>query len=87
MSFSVDGGAHWVRIKGGMPTINIRALEIQRRESDLVAASFGRGFFVLDDISALRHLTPQTLAQEGTLFPVGRPARTFTRDWILQRGG
>ena len=77
MSFSVDGGAHWVRIKGGMPTINIRALEIQRRESDLVAASFGRGFFVLDDISALRHLTPQTLAQEGTLFPVGRPARSF----------
>jgi photosystem II stability/assembly factor-like uncharacterized protein len=78
MSFSVDGGAHWVRIKGGMPTISIRALEIQRRESDLVAASFGRGFFVLDDISALRHLTPQTLAQEGTLFPVGRPARSFS---------
>jgi photosystem II stability/assembly factor-like uncharacterized protein len=78
MSFSVDGGAHWVRIKGGMPTITIRALEIQRRESDLVAASFGRGFFVLDDISALRHLTPQTLAQEVTLFPVGRPARSFS---------
>jgi photosystem II stability/assembly factor-like uncharacterized protein len=78
MSFSMDGGAHWVRIKGGMPTINIRALEIQRRESDLVAASFGRGFFVLDDISALRHLTAQTLTQEGTLFPVGRPARTFS---------
>ncbi len=75
MSFSVDGGAHWVRIRGGMPTINIRALEIQKRESDLVGASFGRGFFVLDDISALRHLTPQTLSQEGTLFPVGRPAR------------
>ncbi len=49
MSFSVDGGAHWVRIKGGMPTITIRGLEIQKRESDLVAASFGRGFFVLDD--------------------------------------
>ena len=77
MSFSVDGGAHWVRIKGGMPTINIRALEIQKREGDLVAASFGRGFFVLDDISALRHLTPQTLAQEGALFPVGRPARLY----------
>ena len=50
-----------------------------------MAASFGRGFFVLDDISALRHLTPQTLAQEGTLFPVGRPARRLQRDWILQR--
>jgi hypothetical protein len=77
MSFSADGGAHWVRIRGGIPTITVRALEIQKRESDLVAASFGRGFFVLDDISALRHLTPQTLAQEGTLFPVGRPARLY----------
>jgi photosystem II stability/assembly factor-like uncharacterized protein len=75
LSFSVDGGSHWVKIKGGMPTINIRALEIQRRENDLVAASFGRGFFVLDDIESLRHLAPQTLAQEGTLFPVGRRAR------------
>jgi photosystem II stability/assembly factor-like uncharacterized protein len=78
LSFSIDAGVHWVRLKGGMPTINIRALEIQKRESDLVAASFGRGFFVLDDISALRGLSAQTLSQEGTLFPVGRPARSFT---------
>lgn len=78
MSFSIDGGAHWVKIEGGMPTINIRALEIQKRESDLVAASFGRGFFVLDDISALRNLTPQVLSSEGTLFPVGRPARVYS---------
>src|SRR5207244_6846093 len=56
LSFTVDGGAHWVRLKGGMPMITIRDLEIQRRESDLVAASFGRGFFVLDDYSALRAL-------------------------------
>jgi photosystem II stability/assembly factor-like uncharacterized protein len=77
MSFSVDGGAHWVKIRGGMPTITIRDLTIQRRESDLVGASFGRGFFVLDDFSALRRLTPDALAQEGTLFAVGRPARAY----------
>jgi len=77
MSFSVDGGAHWVKIKGGMPIIPIRDLTIQRRESDLVGASFGRGFFVLDDFSALRRLTPDALAQEGTLFAVGRPARAY----------
>jgi photosystem II stability/assembly factor-like uncharacterized protein len=77
MSFSVDGGAHWVKLKGGMPTIAIRDLTIQRRESDLVAASFGRGFFVLDDFSALRKLTPATLAEEGTLLPMGRPARAY----------
>jgi hypothetical protein len=77
MSFSVDGGTHWVKLKGGMPTIPIRDLTIQRRESDLVAASFGRGFFVLDDIAALRKLTTSTLAEEGTLFAVGRPARAY----------
>jgi photosystem II stability/assembly factor-like uncharacterized protein len=77
MSFSVDGGAHWVKIRGGMPAIAIRDLTIQRRESDLVGASFGRGFFVLDDFSALRRLTPDALAQEGALFAVGRPARAY----------
>jgi hypothetical protein len=77
LSFTADGGRHWVKLKSGMPTIAIRDLEIQKRESDLVAASFGRGFFVLDDYSALRQLTPETLAGEGTLFAVGRKARAY----------
>jgi hypothetical protein len=77
LSFTVDGGQHWVKLKGGMPTIPIRDLEIQKRESDLVAASFGRGFFVLDDYSALRSLDTAALAQEGTLFAVGRKARVY----------
>jgi hypothetical protein len=77
LNFTVDGGQHWVKIHGGMPTIPIRDLEIQKRESDLVAASFGRGFFVLDDYSALRSLDANTLAQEATLFAVGRKARSY----------
>jgi photosystem II stability/assembly factor-like uncharacterized protein len=77
LSFTVDGGRHWVKIKGGMPTIAIRDLEIQARESDLVAASFGRGFFVLDDYAALRGLTPQLLSQEGALLAPGRKARQY----------
>jgi photosystem II stability/assembly factor-like uncharacterized protein len=77
LSFTVDGGQHWVKLKGGMPTITIRDLEIQKRESDLVAASFGRGFFVLDDYSALRSLDAPALAREGTLFGVGRKSRAY----------
>jgi photosystem II stability/assembly factor-like uncharacterized protein len=77
LNFTVDGGQHWVKIHGGMPTIAVRDLEIQKRESDLVAASFGRGFFVLDDYSALRSLDANTLAQEATLFAVGRKARSY----------
>jgi photosystem II stability/assembly factor-like uncharacterized protein len=77
LSFTIDGGTHWVRIKGGLPTIPIRDLEIQKRESDLAAASFGRGFFVLDDVAALRQINPEVLSQEGALFAPGRKARTY----------
>jgi photosystem II stability/assembly factor-like uncharacterized protein len=77
LSFTVDGGRHWIKIRNGMPTIPIRDLEIQKRESDLAAASFGRGFFILDDYSALRQITPQVLASEGALFAPGRRAREF----------
>ena len=77
LSFTVDGGRHWVKLRGGMPVITIRDLEIQARESDLVAASFGRGFFVLDDYAPLRGLTPELLSQEGALFAPGRKARQY----------
>ncbi len=53
-----------------MPTINVRDLAIQERENDLVVATFGRGFRVLDDVTPLRLATPETLAREATLFPV-----------------
>ncbi len=52
--FTKNGGANWMPLKGGMPTISLRDITIQRRENDLVAASFGRGFFVLDDLGPLR---------------------------------
>jgi photosystem II stability/assembly factor-like uncharacterized protein len=66
---TVDGGQHWFQLKGGVPTIPFRDLAIQYRESDLVAATFGRGFYVLDDYTALRFLNSETFAQEGSLFP------------------
>ncbi len=69
--FSVDAGLHWVQLQGGLPTVQVRDLAIQKRESDLVLATFGRGFYVLDDYSVLRGLTDARLAQsEALLFPV-----------------
>ncbi len=68
--FSVDGGVKWTKLTGDMPTISFRDLAIQKRENDLVGASFGRGFFVLDDYSALRHVTNEQLSSEATLFEV-----------------
>jgi hypothetical protein len=67
---SVDGGQHWVALKGGMPVAQVRDLAVQRRENDLVLATFGRGFYVLDDYSPLRDLTPEALNEAVHLFPL-----------------
>ncbi len=64
---TIDGGEKWEKL-GGAPTIAFRDLVIQKRENDLVCASFGRGFFVLDDYSALREVTEEKMAAEATLF-------------------
>ena len=53
---SIDGGAGWLQLSAGVPTIAFRDLAIQRRDSDLVGATFGRGFYVLDDYSPLREM-------------------------------
>lgn len=66
--FSMDAGDHWVELQGGVPTISFRDLAIQRRENDLVGASFGRGFFILDDYSVLREVSAESLAREGSLY-------------------
>ena len=68
--FTVDGGAHWVQLDGGIPTAQARDLAIQRRENDLVVGTFGRGAYILDDYTALRDVTPQALSEEGHLFPL-----------------
>jgi photosystem II stability/assembly factor-like uncharacterized protein len=65
-----DGGKAWTKLAGGVPTISFRDIEIQEREGDLVGASFGRGFFILDDYSPLREMNEESLAKEAVLFPV-----------------
>ena len=68
--FTIDGGAKWVKLGGGAPTISFRDLVIQKRENDLVAASFGRGFWIIDDYTPLREITEEQLKSEAVLFPV-----------------
>jgi len=66
--FSPNAGGRWVKLKGNVPTISFRDLAIQRRENDLIGASFGRSFYVFDDYSVLREVDDQTLQKEATLF-------------------
>lgn len=77
--FTINGGTKWVKIQGGCPTIPFRDLAIQRRENDLVGASFGRGFFILDDYSFMREISEQQLEQEATLF------NTRKTPWYIPR--
>ena len=68
--FTVDGGKKWIQLKGGIPTIACRELEIQRRENDLVVGTFGRGYYVLDDYSLLRGVSEESFSGEAQLYSV-----------------
>ena len=65
--FSVNGGGKWTKLSGA-PTIAFRDLAIQKRENDLVGASFGRSFYVLDDYSFLREVSEDKLSEDAALF-------------------
>ena len=67
--FTYNSGKEWKQLKNGLPTIAVRDLEIQKRENDLVLATFGRSFYVLDDYSSLRQLN-QKIKTSAHIFPV-----------------
>jgi photosystem II stability/assembly factor-like uncharacterized protein len=69
--FTQDGGKRWMKLSSGLPVQCIRDVTIQAREDDLVVATFGRGFYVLDDLSPLRLVNSEAkLSAEATLLPV-----------------
>ncbi len=70
--FTVNGGGAWTKLSGNTPNIAFRDLVIQTRENDLVGATFGRSFYVLDDYSPLRDVTQSMLENDTVLFPVRR---------------
>jgi photosystem II stability/assembly factor-like uncharacterized protein len=90
--FTKDGGKQWIQLKGGLPTIAVHDIVLQKRENDLVLATFGRGFYVLDDITSLRQTKAATLQQASAVFsakdallyierrPLGGPFKGFQGD-------
>lgn len=81
-----NGGRNWHKLGGGVPTIAFRDIRIHRRDDDLVGATFGRGFYVLDDISPLRAIAAGALAAEGGVLPV-RDAWWFVPSAVAQAPG
>ena len=83
---TLDGGESWHQMKSGLPTISFRDITIQREANDLVAASFGRSFFVLDDYTALREMTKSALEQEGKLFSTREALWYVPRSIVSSQG-
>jgi photosystem II stability/assembly factor-like uncharacterized protein len=64
-----DGGKQWHRWSHGVPACSAMAIVTHPRTHDLIVATHGRSMFVLDDISALRSMTPELLQQKLHVFP------------------
>lgn len=76
--FSIDGGKNWAQMKAGLPTIPVFDIALQTRESALVLATFGRGFYILDDYSPLRELSHQLTESEACIFKI-KNAKMFVQ--------
>jgi photosystem II stability/assembly factor-like uncharacterized protein len=82
---SYDDGATWQSLRLNMPDVPVADLVVEGNE--LVIATHGRGFWVLDDIAALRQATPEILAKDGYLFtpPAGvRSGPGVSLSWYLR---
>ncbi|MEM7782988.1 MAG: glycosyl hydrolase [Planctomycetota bacterium] len=85
---SINAGENWLKMSAGAPTIPFRDLAIQKRENDLVGATFGRGFYVLDDYSPLRELNDELIKEnELYLFPVRKTLWYMPEDKLGGRKG
>ncbi len=68
--FSINGGESWVELKSGLPSVAVYDMAIQQRESDIALATFGRGFYILDNYAPLRELTGDFPNKESHLFNI-----------------
>ncbi|HKJ07262.1 MAG TPA: hypothetical protein VJ970_07340, partial [Flavobacteriaceae bacterium] len=67
---TIDGGKKWVQLKNGIPTIQVKDLTIQKRDNDLAVATFGRGFYILNDYTVLRQLSKEIETKKAHIFDV-----------------
>jgi photosystem II stability/assembly factor-like uncharacterized protein len=73
--FSPDAGAHWYRVRNGLPTVAVNDVVVHPRDRELVIATHGRSMYVMD-VAPLQALTPKVLEAEAHLFDV-KPATLF----------
>jgi len=79
---SFDDGEHWQSLRLNLPAVPIHDLVI--KDTDLVAATHGRSFWILDDITPLRYISEQVQDAPVYLFKP-RPAVRFITSWGYSR--
>lgn len=67
---TLDQGGEWFKLGNGLPTIQVKDLDIQERENDLAVATFGRGWYVLDDYSYIRQIDKEAMDKEAHIFDI-----------------
>lgn len=80
--FSPDDGANWVHLKNDLPPVPIYGLQVQENFKDLVIATYGRGFYILDDITPLREFSSQVQQSNMQLFSVRKSYRFAQKQGI-----
>ena len=83
---TVDGGRNWVRLNAGLPTCWVQDIAVQKREDDLVIATFGRGVYVLDNYAPLRELRSGVLDKEAHLFSTKEAQSYIESPWSYTHG-
>lgn len=83
---STDDGAHWMRLRLNLPPAPVYWLEVQERFDDLVVATYGRGYYILDHLAPLREYDLDAQGQEAHLFSL-RPAYRFQEKQSIKTDG
>ncbi|MFC1555228.1 WD40/YVTN/BNR-like repeat-containing protein, partial [candidate division KSB1 bacterium] len=78
---TINGGNNWTKLNNGLPTVAVHDLVIHPRDNDLIAATHGRGIFIMDDITALQQLTDEVVSSDAALLD----QRVFTNWARIQK--
>jgi photosystem II stability/assembly factor-like uncharacterized protein len=83
--FSLDRGAHWQSLRLNMPSVAVHDMRIQPQRHDLLVATHGRGFWILDDLTPVERLAGTVAAGAPALFSL-HTAYTWHRWWTSYYG-
>jgi photosystem II stability/assembly factor-like uncharacterized protein len=67
---SYDDGANWQPLQNNLPHAPVYWITVQEKFNDLVISTYGRGFWIMDDITPIQQMNPEVMSANAHLFPV-----------------